>query len=196
MLDNRELKRLILSTALRGEGSAEAFETLYRMCAPLLLGVALRLVRRRELAEEILHDSFTRIWRSAESLDPMSTQPLAWMVAIVRNRAIDVLESHDVSRVDALDASAADEALDQLFDWSPGPEHDLDLQRAARLLRDCLAGLQAAERQSLVLAYAHGMSHRDLAAHLKKPLGTVKGWIRRGLGNLRECVERCTEPAR
>jgi RNA polymerase sigma-70 factor (ECF subfamily) len=196
MLDDQEIKRLILGAGLRGDGSAEAFEALYRKCAPLLLGIARRMVGRRELAEEIVHDSFVRIWRSAEGFDPLSARPLAWMVAIVRNRAIDVLQSHDVSRVDALELDAPGGGIDALFDWAPGPETGLDAQRRSRTLRDCLARLHAAERQSLVLAYAHGMSHSDLAAHLHKPLGTVKGWIRRGLANLRECVERSTEAVR
>ncbi len=195
MLDNQEIKGLIIATGLRGEGSAVAFEALYRLCAPLLLGVARRLVGRRELAEEIVHDSFTRIWRSAGSFNPTSTQPLAWMVTIVRNRAFDVLASHDVSRVDALDTDAQVDAGDGIFDWGAGPEQGLEQQRSARHLRDCLAALQAAERQTLTLAYAHGMSHSELAAHLQKPLGTVKGWVRRGLANLRGCVERRIESA-
>ncbi len=193
MLDNRELKRLLLATALRGEGAAEAFEALYRQSAPLLLGIALRLVRRRELAEEIVHDSFTRIWGAAASFDPVAGQALAWMVAIARNRALDVLQSHDVSRVDLLDAEVAEQGVDALFDWAPDPALGLEQQHSSRLLRECLAGLQAGERQSLLLAYAHGMSHRDLAAHLRKPLGTVKSWVRRGLENLRACVERRAE---
>jgi RNA polymerase sigma-70 factor (ECF subfamily) len=196
MLEDREIRRLILATAAREEGSAEAFEALYRKSAPLLLGIARRILGRRELAEEIVHDSFVRIWHSAERFDPTGGQPLAWMVAIVRNRAIDVLQSHEVSRVDALDLDASGEDLDALFDWAADPESGLDAQRASRALRDCLAGLQAAERQSLVLAYAHGMSHGELASHLRKPLGTVKGWIRRGLANLRQCVERRAEAVR
>lgn len=196
MLDNQEIKRLIVAAALRGEGSAEAFEALYRQCAPLFLGIARRLVGRRELAEEIVHDSFVRIWQSAGRYDPTSGQPLSWMVAIVRNRAIDVLSSHDVSRVDTLDLDASAQDIDALFDWTSDPEQALAAGRSSRLLRDCLAALQAAERQSLVLAYAHGMSHSELAEHLQKPLGTVKGWLRRGLANLRGCVERHTEGAR
>jgi RNA polymerase sigma-70 factor, ECF subfamily len=195
MLDNHDIKRLIITTGLRGEDSAAAFQALYKMCAPLLLGVARRLVGRRELAEEIVHDSFTRIWRSAESFNPTAAQPLAWMVTIVRNRAFDVLSSHDVSRVDALDADAYEDTGDGLFDWAADPEQGVSQQRSAQHLRDCLAALQAAERQSLTLAYAYGMSHSDLAAHLQKPLGTVKSWIRRGLANLRGCVERYMEGA-
>jgi RNA polymerase sigma-70 factor (ECF subfamily) len=195
VLDEQELKRLLLRTAVRGQESAAAFEALYRKCAPLLLGIARRIIGRRELAEEVVHDSFVRIWRSAEQFDASSGQAFAWMVAIVRNRAIDVLQSHDVARVQPLDLD--DEAdAGGLFDWALGPEDDVDAKRTARALHRCLAELQAAERQSLVLAYAHAMSHTELASHLHKPLGTVKGLIRRGLAHLRDCLERCAEAVR
>ena len=199
MLDNHEIKQLLLRTAARDEGSAEAFERLYKSAAPLLLGVAQRILGRRELAEEALHDSFARIWRMAEGFDPFATQPVAWMVAIVRNRAIDIQASHDVSRVDSYHDAVDDDpegALDRLFDWNPGGEEDEDRRRAAEWVRGCLAKLQAPERQSLVLAYEHGLSHGDLAAHLQKPLGTVKTWLRRGMDNLRQCVEALTGAAR
>lgn len=181
-----------MRTAARDEKSADAFKRLYELSAPLLLGVAQRVVQRRELAEEVLHDAFVAIWRRAESFDAFATQPVAWMVAIVRNRALDVQSSHDVARVesyhDGLD-EGPDGGLDRLYDWSPGPEESEDRRRAAGWLRDCLAGLQAVERQALVLAYQHGLTHSDLAAHLRKPLGTVKTWVRRGMQNLRRCVE-------
>jgi RNA polymerase sigma-70 factor (ECF subfamily) len=199
MLDDMHVKRLLLRAAARDEGSAQAFERLYRACAPLLLGVAQRIVGRSELAEEVLHDAFIAIWRALERFDPFASQPVAWMVAIVRNRAIDVRSSHDVSRVDSYHSSVdenPDGALDQLFDWAPAADAGIDARRAAKCLRDCLAGLEHAERQSLVLAYEHGLSHADLAAHLRKPLGTVKTWIRRGMQNLRVCVEACRGGAR
>jgi RNA polymerase sigma-70 factor (ECF subfamily) len=201
MLDNQEVKQLLLRAAARDEGSAEAFERLYKLSAPLLLGVARRIVGRRELAEEVLHDSFTNIWRMAERFNPLATQATAWMVAIVRNRAIDVQASHDVSRVDSyhdtLD-SDPEGALDRLFDWSTGADSGEreDRRRAARWVRDCLSQLQASERQALVLAYEHGLSHGDLAKHLQKPLGTVKTWMRRGMDNVRKCVESCMGAAR
>lgn len=198
MRDDQEIKKLLLLTAARDEGSAEAFERLYRTCAPLLLGVAQRVVGRRELAEEVLHDGFAAIWRSVDRFDPLTAQPVAWMVAIVRNRAIDVRSSHDVSRVDSYHGVDDDPEgmLDRLFDWSPGEDDAEDRRRASRWLRDCLGELKAAERQSLVLAFEHGLSHADLAAHLQKPLGTVKTWVRRGMENLRHCVETCMGEAR
>lgn len=192
MLDDQAIKGLLLRTAARDEGSADAFRRLYQSCAPVLLGIAQRIVGRRELAEEVLHDAFAKIWRAADGFDPLGAQPVAWMAAIVRNRAIDVRSSHDVSRVDSYHATLDDDpdgTLERLFDWSPGADEEEERRRASRWLRDCLARLTAVERQSLVLAYEHGLSHGELASHLKKPLGTVKGWVRRGMGSLRACVE-------
>jgi len=196
LLDEQEIRRLLLATAAR---DVDAFERLYRRCAPLLLGVAQRITRRRELAEEVLHDSFTRIWRAAETFDPFGA-PVGWMTTIVRNRAIDVMETHDVARVDSYHAALDDKpeaSLDQMFDWSSATEAGdaLDQSRLRDFLRRCLGELPANERQSLVLAYEHGLSHGDLATHLAKPLGTVKTWIRRGMVNLRSCIDQCTGAA-
>lgn len=193
MIDDLRVKRLLLAIAARQPDSAAAFEQLYRQCSPLLLGIALRIVRRREIAEEVLHDAFTRIWRGADSFDPLGA-PVGWMVTIVRNRALDLMATHDVARVDSYHDAIDDDpegSLDRLFDWSPAAEDSADAQRFAQWLRQCLGELAAAERQALVLAYEHGLSHGDLAQHLDKPLGTVKTWIRRGLANLRDCVQHC-----
>jgi RNA polymerase sigma-70 factor (ECF subfamily) len=191
MLDDQEIKKLLLRTAARDEGAAEAFERLYQITSPLLLGIAQRILHRRELAEEVLHDAFSTIWRTAGGFDVFANQPVAWLTAIVRNRAIDVASSHDLSRVDSYHDALDDEpdgALDRLFEWGESPDEGEDRKRSANWLRECLTRLEAAERQALVLAYQHGLSHRDLAAHLQKPLGTVKTWVRRGMEHLRGCV--------
>ena len=185
MLDERDVRRLLLSTVSR---DPLAFEELYRQTAPLLLAVALRIVRRRELAEEVLHDGFLRIWHSARSFDPTAEHPVAWMVAIIRNRAIDLVSRADLARAVPLNEDA-DGALAQLLDPPSSAEQLLEGGRRARSLRDCLAALEAPQRQALVLAYHHGLSHGELARHLNRPLGTVKSWVRRALQNLRACVE-------
>ncbi|MBC8119842.1 MAG: sigma-70 family RNA polymerase sigma factor, partial [Burkholderiaceae bacterium] len=186
----------LLATAAR---DVDAFARLYQRCAPLLLGVAQRITRRRELAEEVVHDGFARIWRAADTFDPFGA-PVGWMTAIVRNRAIDVMETHDMARVDSYHAALDDQpeaSLDQMFDWTEdvNAEDTLDASRLRAFLRRCLGELAAAERQALVLAYEHGLSHGDLASHLGKPLGTVKTWVRRGMLNLRTCIDQCTGDA-
>jgi RNA polymerase sigma-70 factor (ECF subfamily) len=111
------------------------------------------------------------------------------MVAIARNRAIDLRTSRDVSSAEAQDEGS-------IFDWSEGADETEDRRRNAQWLRDCLARLEAVERQALVLSYQHGLSHSELAQQLAKPLGTVKTWVRRGLANLRQCVETRMAAAR
>ena len=192
MLDDREVRGLLVATAAR---DPRAFETLYRLTSPLLLGIAMRVVNRRELAEEVLHDAFIKIWRSADRFDPTAAKPVAWLAAIVRNRAIDLVASADQARVTSLGDDAErtyDEAMDALVSAQDGAEAD---QRAVAI-RDCLAELKGQERQSLVLAYHHGLSHSELAQHLGKPLGTVKTWVRKALENLGLCVETCLREAR
>ena len=75
MLDDQAIRGLLLRAAARDESSGEAFRRLYEASAPMLLGVALRIVRRRELAEEVLHDAFARIWDMARSFDPLAARP-------------------------------------------------------------------------------------------------------------------------
>lgn len=194
MLDEADLKRLLLTVAAHGDDAAAAFERLYRSAAPVLLGIARRIVRRREVADEVLHDAFMRVWRGASGFDPHGTA-VGWLTTIVRNRAIDLMASHDVARVESYDEALdrnPEGSLDRLFDWAAdGEDERVDASRSRAFLRRCLGELQATERQSLVLAYEHGLSHADLAAHLGKPLGTVKTWVRRGMDNLRKCVEHC-----
>ena len=192
MLDDQAIKRLLLRTAARDEGSADAFQSLFKTCAPLLLGVARRIVVRQELAEEVLQDSFARIWDMAGRFDTYANQPVAWMVAIVRNRAIDLRSSHDVSRVDSYHGGGdvnPDGSLDTLLEAADDSAESTDRRRLARWLGECLGNLEAVERQSVVLAYQQGMSHGELASHLGKPLGTVKTWVRRGMAKLKDCID-------
>jgi RNA polymerase sigma-70 factor, ECF subfamily len=198
MLDDLEIKRLILRTAAH---DADAFSQLYQRTAPMLMGVALRITRRREMAEEVLHDAFVKVWNQAKSFDPLALQPVAWLSAIVRNRALDLVSSADATRVESFDAKDDDDegnSLERLLDWSDEGDSGaaLDQARTTHLLRDCIAELKPTERQAIALAYHHGMSHSELAEHLHKPLGTVKSWVKRGLEALRECMGSCAAVVR
>jgi RNA polymerase sigma-70 factor (ECF subfamily) len=195
MIQDSEVKRLLLLTAAK---DANAFGQLYRLMSPLLLGISMRILRRRELAEEVLQDVFVKVWNNAGRFDPSTTHPVAWMAAIVRNRSFDVVASADVARVDSFDALDEDGGsglIERILgsEAVQGESADaaIDRKRSESWLRQCLEGLGNFERQSLVLAYYHGLSHSELADHLEKPLGTIKSWVRRGMAAMKVCIERC-----
>jgi RNA polymerase sigma-70 factor (ECF subfamily) len=175
------LAGLLSRTAL---GDRRAFAELYEATRSKLFAVSLRIVRERALAEEALQDSFVNVWNHAADYAQAKSAPLTWMTAIVRNRSLDIVrrtrEQPDVD--ESLTAGLVDEAA------SPGREAE---ERAdAHSLRRCLEELDAEQRQSIALAFFHGLTHSELAGHMRKPLGTVKTHIRRGLAKLRECLSR------
>jgi RNA polymerase sigma-70 factor (ECF subfamily) len=182
MADSDPIGEIMARCALR---DAQAFAQLYRHTAGKLYAVALRILRRGDWAEEVLQESFVNIWNHAGEYAAQKSAPLTWMTAIVRNRALDWLRrpnrEHGSDDYDVLVEALADDA--------PGPEQALQGSRQARALADCLKTLSASQRQSITLAYVHGLSHAELAQHLRQPLGTVKTWIRRGLERLKNCLE-------
>jgi RNA polymerase sigma-70 factor, ECF subfamily len=175
------LARLLSRTALRDRS---AFAELYAATRAKLFGVSLRITRERALAEEVLQDSFVNIWNHASDYAQAKSAPLTWMTAIVRNRSLDVLRrSREEPDVDELLTSA-------LVDESASPQRDVEAKGEAHSLRQCLEELDPEQRQSIALAFYHGLSHSELADHLHRPLGTVKTYIRRGLLKLRDCLLR------
>lgn len=174
---------LMARCALRDQ---RAFAELYKQTAAKLYGVALRILRREDWAEEVLQESFVNIWKHAEEYTAAKSAPMTWMTAIVRNRALDWLRrprlEHGSDDYELLVEAVADEA--------PGPDALLALGRDASALAECLKELNSNQRQSIILAYMHGLSHGELAQHMRQPLGTVKTWIRRGLERLKTCMDR------
>ncbi len=162
-----------------------AFAELYRRTSGRLLAVALRIVRRRDWAEDILQESFVNIWHHAPEFDRVRSAPMTWMTTIVRNRALDWVRRprHETPEED-LDGIA-----ETWEDDSPGPLEQIQAAAGGKVLSRCLGELSGQQRQSIALAYLHGLTHTELASHLEQPLGTIKTWIRRGLEKLRGCVE-------
>lgn len=182
------LAELIAATA---RGDERAFRRLYRATADALFGVALRVCRRRDWAEEVLQESFVSVWRHAARYDRDKGAAMTWLIRIVRNQAIDSIRP---THPDGFERKHAvelpdDDALDALVDAAAVDGAEVfDYARRAERLSACLAALDARQRQSLVLAFFHGLSHGDLARHLRQPLGTVKAWVRRGLARLAACM--------
>lgn len=167
-----------LSAALArcATGERNALQVVYDMEAARMIGVARRFLFRRDLAEDAVHDAFVRIWRSAGQFDPLRGSPRNWLYAIVRNRALSIHRSeHRYDSAEDIDAAIEPEAV-----FARLPE--------TSALRRCLEKIERPRRDIVVLAYAHGMSHGELAGRMKLPLGTVKSWVRRSLTSLQECM--------
>ncbi|WP_245524499.1 sigma-70 family RNA polymerase sigma factor [Methylobacterium nonmethylotrophicum] len=162
-------------------GDRGALRALYEAEAPRMLGVALRILRRRALAEEAVQDAFVQVWRNAGSFDPARGTGRAFLYAVLRYRALNILRGE--ARTDLTDELDYDVASEE-----EGPEAVVARLSEARALRRCLDGLEPHRRNAIVLAYAHGLSHGELAGRLGLPLGTVKSWLRRSLLALRECM--------
>ncbi|MFN4168679.1 MAG: sigma-70 family RNA polymerase sigma factor [Pannonibacter phragmitetus] len=166
------------------EGSRDGLAAIYESEAARMVTIALRILRRHDLAEEIVQEAFLQIWRKAGQYDPARGSARGWLYAIVRSRALNALR--DAGREELASA----ESLDQLReDGDETLYTDLfdELDTSSRL-KACLSRLDALRRKTILMAYVSGYSHGEIAGRLRLPLGTAKAWIRRSLLALRECM--------
>ncbi|MFH1556779.1 MAG: sigma-70 family RNA polymerase sigma factor [Pseudomonadota bacterium] len=159
-----------------------ALNEIYAREAAQMLGVARRMLRRQALAEEAVHDTFVLIWRQAGGFDPARGTGRTWIYAILRNRCLNILRGE--KRTDLI----ADYEPFNLVSEDEGPEDALLRLCENSRLRACLDRLDPARRTVIVLAYANGLTHGELAGRFAVPLGTMKSWIRRSLLVLKECL--------
>jgi RNA polymerase sigma-70 factor (ECF subfamily) len=146
-------------------------------------------LHKRELAEEVLQESFVAIWNSAATYQAHLAAPMTWMTTIVRNKAFDHLRRTDAAV--EIDAEQFDsEVMNALQDPQATPIEALQLSGDAKALAWCMSALEAAHRQVVALAFYHDLSHSEVAEHMKLPVGTVKTWIRRSLERLRTCLAK------
>lgn len=164
-------------------GDSGALRAIYERDAGIMLGIARRILRRRDLAEEAVQDAFVQIWRKAGSFDAARGAGRAWIFAIVRNRALSIL------RDGGREELSRDPHPPEVADDAPDPETIVGRLSEAGRLRRCLETLEPRRRAGIVLAYTHGLSHGEIAARLQVPLGTAKSWIRRALHSLKECMQ-------
>lgn len=164
-----------------------AFRALYEASSPRLYGLALRILRRRELAEEALQESFVSIWHHAGDYQAGMSAPMTWMTTIVRNKSFDLLRRLQVDV--EIDGEVFDErVLASLRDPAANPAEALELSSEARALAACMSALEEKHRHVVGLAFFHDLSHSDVARKLALPVGTVKTWIRRSLARLQACL--------
>lgn len=187
MADVQQLTQLLHATAT---GDQRAFAELYRLTSAHLYGVLVRMLQRRDWAEEALQDCFVKIWQKAETYDGNKGAPLTWLLTVARYRALDLLRMkrpevempEEGDRYQLPPMTLADDNQDPLARADEG-------QGIARM-RACLKDLPPEQREAVMLAYYEGYTHQELAKRMNAPLGTVKSWVRRGLARLRECLDQ------
>ena len=187
MQDAARLEKLITATA---GGDVAAFRSLYSETSSHLFALLLRMLKRRDWAEEALQDCLLKVWRKSETYDPGKGSPSTWLFTIARHRALDLLRQkrpEDSMTIEGDDEGSSTQ-LD-VVDEDENPEaRAIEGEGMGRLER-CMKGLLDAERQTVMLAYYEGYTHPELASAMSAPLGTVKSWVRRGLTKLRSCLE-------
>ncbi len=166
---------------LAAQEDATAFRRLYDLEAPRLYAVALRITRQPSLASDAVHDAMLQVWRNASRFDPARGNSRAWLVSLVRYRALDM-----IARTRREVPSAK---LPELADPDPDPLDRLMTTSAGEVLHRCLQEIDPQRRHWVVMAFLDGLSHMEVAARVRQPLGTVKSGIRRALLALRACLD-------
>ena len=176
-LDSEDLTLLLARCA---QGDHGAFEAIYRRQSARLYGVALRITRQSGLAADAVHDAFVQVWQNAGRFDAERGSVEAWLLGLVRYRALDITRrgGREMTGVETIER--ADESPDALT--------QLITARDGQALGRCLQELEPDRRRLILMAFNDGLSHSELASALGEPLGTVKSWIRRALGTLRRCL--------
>lgn len=174
---------ILLSRVAARDG--EAFAQLYRATHLKLFGIVLRILRRHDLAEDILQEIYVRIWDRASSFDPGRGSPIAWLAAIARNRALDELRR---ARKSPDGENGDDGDVELVPDPEKSPAEKVEVDEELLRLEECLGKLEEEQRDAVRLAYLDGLSRKELADRFGRPLGTVKSWLRRSLKQLKDCL--------
>ena len=179
MLTPAELVWLIAAVA---KGDEAAFERLYAATRAKLFGVVLRILRRQDLAEEVIQEAYVKIWNSAGQFNPALASPITWMASIARNRAIDVVRKK--SEVSIEEEPTAMEVAADSARSAGAARDDGRVEAVAGMRRPSRAG----SAEAVLLAYYNGWSREQLAAKFETPVNTVKTWLRRSMMDIRECL--------
>jgi RNA polymerase sigma-70 factor, ECF subfamily len=163
------------------DGEVRAFELIFDRHASVAFSLAYRMCGRPAMAEDIVQEAFLSLWRSSVAYDPARGSVRAWILSVVRNRAIDAFRREAAKATSDLDQHGVVERMPAL----ELTDREVERRDDARQVRDALKGLPADQRQVIELAFFGGFSHSQIAEMLKLPAGTVKGRMRLGLSKLR-----------
>jgi RNA polymerase sigma-70 factor (ECF subfamily) len=180
LLTTPELVWLLAAVA---KGDQVAFERLYQATRAKLYGVVLRILRRADLADEVIQEAYLKVWNAAGQFDPALASPITWMVAIARNRAIDLVRKKAEISIEE------EPEVQEVAAENPHPLDKREMSEELKRLLGCMGGLDEERRRLVLLAYYSGWSRDQLAAKFDKPVNTIKTWLRRSLAEIRECLE-------
>jgi RNA polymerase sigma-70 factor (ECF subfamily) len=189
--DTRSLETLIAAAA---RGDHACFAEVYERTHLHLFGVAVRILGQGQAAEDVLQEAYVSIWKNAATfrseVGGQTIQPMTWLIAIVRNKALDAYRARARRRENALPPSddAGHDEIEAASGQAPSAMQLLQQASEALQIEGCMNALDGSHRQSLALAYYQGLSHSEVAEQMGAPLGSVKAWIRRGLEKLKGCL--------
>ncbi|MDJ0657150.1 MAG: sigma-70 family RNA polymerase sigma factor [Xanthomonadales bacterium] len=166
-------------------GDERSLGRLYDATVDQVFNLARSIVRDPDEAEEVVFDTFSQIWRTADRYSPERGSPRAWITVMTRSRALDRLRRRAAS-AGQVDLSAIDEPEAE----GPGPDHLLDLLNRGSAVHRALTSLTEIQRQVVSLAYFRDLSYTEVATRLGLPLGTVKSHGFRALKTLRQVLSQ------
>jgi RNA polymerase sigma-70 factor (ECF subfamily) len=164
-------------------GDRDAFQTLYDRTAAKLTGVALRIVKDRAVAEDVVQEAYLKVWQGAASYSPDAGRSMTWLISIARYRAIDILRARRETQL-----RTSEDGLDPLEGMAEGRDRETEFATSDQL-RQCLERLDETQRRCLLAAYHEGLSREELAASFGRPVNTIKTWLHRSARALRGCLE-------
>ena len=177
--DPADVNELVTKVA---RGDSAAFEGLYDALGPAVFGVARRVIRDPNRAEDVAQDVFLEVWRKAPSFDDARGSAKTWIMTIAHRRAVDAVRRNESQK--KYDGQAMPEEV----------QHDEPVERVIQqeehgAVRTCLETLTELQMESVRLAYFNGYTYAEVATLLEKPLPTIKTRMRDGLIRLRDCLE-------
>ncbi|MCB1687418.1 MAG: sigma-70 family RNA polymerase sigma factor [Halioglobus sp.] len=176
MADQQEELEVLIARAAMADRSA--FHALYVATAPRVYAVLMVMLRDQETAQDVLQDTYVKVWGRAGEYHSERGEVLSWVIAIARYRALDLLRASK-RRTN--------------FEHQAGETLELSLPTSdafSELTKECLNRLADIQRRSIISSFVHGFTHEELAVREETPIGTIKSRIRRGLQRLRECLEQ------
>ncbi len=177
-------RRLSDALGRAGRGSQAALAEVYEATSAKLFGICLRILPDKAEAEDALQDIYLNVWRRAGSFDPERASPITWLATLARNRSID--------RLRALGSRFSEPVESALAVPDPAPDAAAlaEQRQEGSRLSACLDELDGQKSEAIRTAFFEGTTYAELAVRSGVPLGTMKSWVRRGLLQLKECLER------